>query len=110
MAVIEPGTVQGGLWAASGAIVTASTVGYGDIAPASPQGRIVATLLVLVGIGVVGTLAASIAAYFVGQDEADRLRAEPGDRRAFHRSSRAPGPRSPERRACRPSRGPFAQP
>lgn len=75
MAVVEPETVRGGMWDGIWwAIVTASTVGYGDIAPESLGGRILATLLILAGIGVVGTLAASVAAYFVGEDESARLR------------------------------------
>ncbi len=70
LTVLEPHTVKGGMgdgiwWA----IVTASTVGYGDIAPTTLIGRIIAGLLMLAGIGMVSTLAASITSYFVGQSE-----------------------------------------
>ena len=51
------------------AVVTATTVGYGDIAPTSPGGRAIAVVLMLVGVGLVATLAAAIAAYFVGKDD-----------------------------------------
>lgn len=74
MSILEPATVKGG--AGSGvwwAIVTATTVGYGDISPSSTAGRIVAGIVMLVGIGLVSTIAASIAAYFVGQDESHEL-------------------------------------
>lgn len=70
MATVEPLTVKGGFWSGVWwALVTATTVGYGDISPATVEGRIIAGILMIVGIGLVGTLAASIAAYFVGQQE-----------------------------------------
>jgi voltage-gated potassium channel len=63
---LEPQTAKGGygdgIW---WAIVTASTVGYGDISPITLPGRIIAIILMLVGIGLMSTLAASITTYFV---------------------------------------------
>ncbi|MBA2913414.1 ion transporter [Limosilactobacillus frumenti] len=46
------------------AITTATTVGYGDISPEKPLGRIAAVLLMLVGIGLIGVLTSSITDYF----------------------------------------------
>jgi len=48
------------------ATVTATTVGYGDISPESGAARVVAVVLMLVGIGTIGMLTASIATYFLG--------------------------------------------
>jgi voltage-gated potassium channel len=68
LSILEPETVKGGygdgIW---WAIVTASTVGYGDIAPTTFLGRLIAVLLMLVGIGLMSTLAASITSHFVQQ-------------------------------------------
>ena len=68
LSILEPQTVKGGfgdgIW---WAIVTATTVGYGDISPSTLWGRIIAVMLMLVGIGLVSTLAASITSYFVQQ-------------------------------------------
>jgi len=47
------------------AMVTVSTVGYGDVYPRSSLGREFAALLMLTGIALVGTLTAAIAAWFV---------------------------------------------
>ena len=70
LAILEPQTVRGGfgdgIW---WAIVTASTVGYGDIAPSTPTGRVIAVLLMLSGVGLISTLAASITTYFLGAEE-----------------------------------------
>lgn len=57
------------------AIVTVTTVGYGDTYPVTAAGRGVAVVLMLVGIGLIGVLTATVASYFVGQT-ADRDRAE----------------------------------
>ena len=74
MSVVEPQTVKGNMWDGMWwAIVTATTVGYGDISPSSPPGRLVAVALMLFGIGLTATLAASVAAYFVNQDSGSDL-------------------------------------
>lgn len=53
-----------GLW---WAMVTVTTVGYGDRYPVSPFGQGVAVMLMLVGIGLIGVLTATVASYFVDQ-------------------------------------------
>jgi voltage-gated potassium channel len=47
------------------AIVTVTTVGYGDRFPVTEGGRVVAVVLMLVGIGLIGVLTATVASVFV---------------------------------------------
>ena len=54
-----------GLW---WAIVTVTTVGYGDKYPVTGFGQGVAVVMMIVGIGLIGVLTATVASYFVGQD------------------------------------------
>jgi voltage-gated potassium channel len=61
---IEAANIQGvgdGWW---WAITTMATVGYGDTYPVSTQGRIVGTALMIMGVALLGTITASIAANF----------------------------------------------
>ena len=55
------------------AIVTVTTVGYGDKIPATGAGRVVATGLMLTGIGLVGALTATIASFFVQEQHSAEL-------------------------------------
>ncbi len=57
------------------AIVTVTTVGYGDRFPVTAGGRGVAVVLMLVGIGLIGVLTATVASYFV-QQKADEGNAD----------------------------------
>jgi voltage-gated potassium channel len=76
IALLEPETVRGGFWdGVWWAIVTASTVGYGDIAPTTLLGRTIAVVLMLTGVGLISTLAASITTHFLGQEENEELTA-----------------------------------
>lgn len=51
-----------GIW---WAFVTTTTVGYGDISPSTLYGRIVAMTLMLVGIGLLGTITSTLTSYFL---------------------------------------------
>lgn len=57
------------------AIVTVTTVGYGDRFPTTEGGRIVAVVLMLVGIGLIGTLTATVASVFI-KEHADAAKEE----------------------------------
>lgn len=46
-------------------LVTTTTVGYGDISPESTGGRVLAGILMIVGIGFLGMVTGSVATYFV---------------------------------------------
>jgi voltage-gated potassium channel len=51
---------------------TVATVGYGDRYPVTTEGRLIAVLLMIVGVTLVGTVTASVAAWFVTRTEAER--------------------------------------
>jgi voltage-gated potassium channel len=54
--------IGGGLW---WAIQTVTTVGYGDLVPTSTAGRLVAAFVMLVGIGFLTVITASITSTFI---------------------------------------------
>jgi voltage-gated potassium channel len=73
--IVEPDLAHGSYWdGVWWAIVTATTVGYGDIAPGTLPGRLIATVLMLTGIGLASTLSGSVGAYFVAGEDAHDLR------------------------------------
>ncbi len=49
--------------------VTTTTVGYGDIAPQSLGGRIIAVFLMIIGIGFLSTLTSTISTFFISKTE-----------------------------------------
>jgi voltage-gated potassium channel len=70
----DVGSIGDGMW---WALATVTTVGYGDIVPKSAAGRLVASVVMLMGIGFFALLTAAVAATFVKQDERqDELREE----------------------------------
>lgn len=50
------------------AIATTTTVGYGDISPATGLGRIAAVVLMILGIGMIGMLTSTITEYFTREN------------------------------------------
>lgn len=63
---VENMTVFDGIW---WSFVTATTVGYGDISPSTPAGRVIAAILMIVGIGLIGSLTSTITALFFQRHE-----------------------------------------
>ena len=55
-------TFGDGIW---WALVTVTTVGYGDITPATTVGRFVASALMFLGLGLIATVTAIVSAKFV---------------------------------------------
>jgi voltage-gated potassium channel len=47
------------------AIVTVTTVGYGDIYPVTVEGKIIASILMSIGIGILGVLISTFGASFI---------------------------------------------
>ena len=68
ISIIDPAidTPWDGIW---WAIVTITTVGYGDIVPASPAGKIFGAILILSGIGLFSLLTASFSVFFLSREE-----------------------------------------
>ncbi|MCZ0702042.1 voltage-gated potassium channel [Natronobacillus azotifigens] len=64
VSIVEPNVrdFSDGVW---WSIVTTTTVGYGDISPETIFGRVLAIILMLVGIGLIGMLTGSITTFFV---------------------------------------------
>jgi voltage-gated potassium channel len=68
-------TVGDGIW---WSISTATTVGYGDYYPVTPEGKAIAVVMMLVGIAMLSVTTANIAAYFVHRESGDYLVAVSG--------------------------------
>lgn len=66
ISIVEGMSLGDGLW---WSFVTSTTVGYGDISPSTTVGRIVAAILMLVGIGFIGMLTGTIATFFLKRVE-----------------------------------------
>ena len=49
--------------------MTVTTVGYGDMFPVTLAGRVIATMLMLVGIGLFGGLTANLASLLLKSDQ-----------------------------------------
>jgi voltage-gated potassium channel len=68
-------------------VVTLTTVGYGDRFPVTSEGRLVGALLMIMGVGLVGTLSGLAASWFLSplasrnRSEIEFLRAEIADLR-----------------------------
>jgi voltage-gated potassium channel len=63
-AVVEHVAIAEGLWFA---LVTCATVGYGDVAPHSPGGRLIAAAIILTSIPAVTILFARLTSWHVSQ-------------------------------------------
>jgi voltage-gated potassium channel len=63
------------------AVVTVTTVGYGDHFPVSTEGRFIAVGLMIGGVALIGVVTASFAAWFIDRVRAEEEDAEEANRR-----------------------------
>lgn len=78
-------TAEDALW---WSYVTITTVGYGDKYPVTTEGRILAVLLMTVGVGLFGTFTAYVASWFVAKNDAKREEEEEQERKQKERQQR----------------------
>ncbi len=75
-ALVEGGEFHHSTWTGIWwAMETVTTVGYGDVPVTSVNGRIIAIVVMLVGIGFLSVLTATVASYFVKSDRGDETEA-----------------------------------
>ena len=65
MSYFEKWNIGDSLW---WSIVTVTTVGYGYICPKTFSGRIVASILMIFGIGFIGSLTSTLSTYFIKKE------------------------------------------
>ena len=68
--IVEPDTFTSIGLAYWWAVTTVTTVGYGDVVPESPGGRVVAALLMLTGLALIPTLTSVIVSTLIGKRHA----------------------------------------
>jgi voltage-gated potassium channel len=68
ISIVENMNIMDAIW---WSFVTTTTVGYGDISPITPMGKIIASVLMIVGIGFVGMLTGTISTYFLSRTKKD---------------------------------------
>ena len=71
LSVVEEKSFSESLW---WALVTVTTVGYGDIVPTSIFGKWLAVLLMLVGIGTIGMLTSALTNFFVKDNPDEQIK------------------------------------
>jgi len=69
---VEASNIKHGIDAIWWSFVTITTVGYGDFYPVTPEGRFVASILMLLGIGIFSTISGIAASYFLDRDEIEK--------------------------------------
>jgi voltage-gated potassium channel Kch len=74
----EYGSIWVGMW---WAVQTVTTVGYGDVTPKDPNGRIVATFVMFEGIAFLAIITAAITSTFVERAGRQRQRKEEAEQR-----------------------------
>jgi voltage-gated potassium channel len=75
MAAIDPAieTFWDGIW---WAWVTVTTVGYGDLVPESPQGKVFGGLLMVLGLGLFSLITASFSAFLISREDEEIIKKE----------------------------------
>jgi voltage-gated potassium channel len=87
-APVEGSNIKTGADAVWWSIVTVSTVGYGDRFPVTPEGRLIGTLMIVMGVSLFSVLTSYIATQFMamrktsGPSETELLRREVAELRA----------------------------
>jgi voltage-gated potassium channel len=64
------------------AIVTVTTVGYGDVSPVTTEGRLIAVMLMVLGVGFIGVFTATITSFFLDAERTTEQSSQIEDRLA----------------------------
>jgi voltage-gated potassium channel len=71
------------------AVVTLATVGYGDIVPTTPAGRVFGSVVIIVGVTFLAFLTATVTSLFISTDEERKAAEEAKVRAASEAETRA---------------------